>query len=1614
MSIPVPASLMILRPSSKNRFARQQSARRFNRRAAAFSFALATMLASALPFSPRAQAADTVVTVNNAATDLSAAASYTPAALPTATNDVEFTGAYTGGTTFNVNGAALTYGTLDDLDTTQALTISDTAGTPGTITLSSVANLTGTTGAANAADLLFVKSGANLTISTIGVTIGTATANNIDDAGTLNIAASSTLTLGSGTTSFTGTGNTTVAGTINGAGNASFTAGTVTLSGSNTFTGTAALTGGTLNLASTTALGSANPNTGNFSGISALTLSGGTINNTTGAAFTLGNNPTIALTNTTLGTATSTSANSLNLGAGAITMGGSGSVIFPGVGETLTLGGTFSATAALTLNIYTPSNTQSIANSASNTLVIGGGINLNSNAGATAATTLMISSNSNTAASLLVNGPVANGASAFVNNLTVAPQSSGGTYTFAGNNTYTGLTTLSDGTVIFSGNNSAATGSLTVSQSALNLANANALGTAATSTITMATGSINNTSGAAITLAGNPLISITNNFAFDNNVGSATSGANSINFGTGTALYNTNREIGIGGTNSTITFGGAFDNAVSGGAINLATALGNTLALGSTFALSNNTGTTAATFTFTGTGNVSVAGAVINSYNATANTGAESLSFSDPATLTLSGTNSYTGGTTLNGGTLVLDFSTNNTQKLSPTGVLLVGGQYTGSGLLNTIGGGTVNLSAGSFAQTVASTTLGFGADTFVQTNSGTSTLALGAITRNTGATTNFTGNFVTTTNLNATTPVFSGTTAASTTTSTGILGGYATFGGTTGSADWAATSATAGTNAPAAFTGYTAFVPGNLTAAAPNGDAVNPLLTGSSTLTGNVITNSLKIASATGSAQSLNVGTGQTLTLNSGGLLYTGSDAYSINGGTLRPSGTETAELFVQQYGSGTLTINSTITDGQFGGYAGTSGTLPTVYNASLVKAGPGTLVLGAANTYTGNTFINAGTLVLGVANAIPATGLSVGGTLNLNGFSQTVDALDGTGSIVNNGTATSTLTVGQLNTAGTFYGTINNGTGAIGLTKVGNNTLTLLGANTYSGPTLVAGGTLSISGFNGSIANSSSITVTGATLNVGDVNGPAGRINPALTLNLGGGNGGGNFNPQRIEGGVQALNVASLNVATGTSGLSNGLGTSADSGPLTITGASGSNYTRAAGSFITENGGGGDLSLSFLNPVTTGSSGVQGTPTTTGTAILIGSITSGSNSSFTGAAASPSDAYTTVSVPTAINSFTAAANIALTNTSTTTVTAATNTIGTATTINSLMFAAAGIAGSTTTLALNAPLTVSSGGILAGNMPITSTPMITGTGALQSGSAQDLWIYNNVAFGISAPIADTNANAATNDLTGGISKGGTGVLTLSGASTFAGPIYLTQGTLAIDNTNATGTSSALGLTTSTAPIYIVGGSAAGNATLQATGTALTTARSIVLGGGTNQNIIDSNGLAVTLNGVISSMGTQSTNVASGAGEIAFNSTVSGGTTTLTAANTFTGGTIVGTGSQLILGNSLALQNSTYQSNSTTTANVTGLVFSSAVASNAFTLGGLGNASAIALVNNASPVSAITLTIGNNNQNAASTGVLSGAGSLVKIGTGTQDVHRQQYLYGYAHDQRRHDQLDRN
>ncbi|MEO5915947.1 MAG: autotransporter-associated beta strand repeat-containing protein [Luteolibacter sp.] len=172
---------------------------------------------------------------------------------------------------------------------------------------------------------------------------------------------------------------------------------------------------------------------------------------------------------------------------------------------------------------------------------------------------------------------------------------------------------------------------------------------------------------------------------------------------------------------------------------------------------------------------------------------------------------------------------------------------------------------------------------------------------------------------------------------------------------------------------------------------------------------------------------------------------------------------------GAGVLTYNGIIAD-----KTGTTG--------AWAKQGGGTLALGGVSTYTGSTAINNGILRLTTGNDRLPTGtvVSLGqtastnlGTLDLNGRNQQIGGLQSTAgtnatastNVVTSATA-STLTINCSTSTSYTYSVGTNAnsgiiSGAVSLSKIGDGTQILGGANSYTGTTTVGAGRLIIDGF-------------------------------------------------------------------------------------------------------------------------------------------------------------------------------------------------------------------------------------------------------------------------------------------------------------------------------------------------------------------------------------------------------------------------------------------------------------------------------------------------------------------------------------------------------------------------
>ncbi len=209
-------------------------------------------------------------------------------------------------------------------------------------------------------------------------------------------------------------------------------------------------------------------------------------------------------------------------------------------------------------------------------------------------------------------------------------------------------------------------------------------------------------------------------------------------------------------------------------------------------------------------------------------------------------------------------------------------------------------------------------------------------------------------------------------------------------------------------------------------------------------------------------------------------SGGYSISGEPITLAGSGGVGIDSQtgtNRFSDAITLGANLTFTQDAGQLNLGGVISG--SQDLTKGGPGTLVLGGVNTYTGGTTISAGTIKDGIENALPTgTVLTVDGTgkFDLAGFAQTVAGLAdggvGTGTVTDSGdAATFTVNNGATNT---FSGLITNGANALSLTKTGAGSLTLAHVNTYTGATTISAGTIK-DGIENALPTGTVLTVDG-----------------------------------------------------------------------------------------------------------------------------------------------------------------------------------------------------------------------------------------------------------------------------------------------------------------------------------------------------------------------------------------------------------------------------------------------------------------------------------------------------------------------------------------------------------
>ncbi|QIF01737.1 autotransporter-associated beta strand repeat-containing protein [Roseimicrobium sp. ORNL1] len=603
-----------------------------------------------------------------------------------------------------------------------------------------------------------------------------------------------------------------------------------------------------------------------------------------------------------------------------------------------------------------------------------------------------------------------------------------------------------------------------------------------TSTLTLGGNTSNTFTGPLNIYSGRIILNKTSNY--DSQLPQAIASGVTVNIGNGTASASLqlSRSHQIADTDTVLNFTGT---GITGGVFDLN---GFSETVGSIRSTGGGGVIHAGSFGFGNTvSTLTVNNAVDDTYSGVLRDGSTGrvLHFAKANTgkLTLTGTNTYTGDTTVRGGTLEIA----GDGALTETGsvVLSTGGKLS---LFNTSTGNSsnrvndaamVSLRGGTLVMkhdgTVATSTENLGAVTVA---AGASTvelwsgigwtfpesepigpthneLTLASLSRNKGATLSIFGSQVGVEGdrIKITAPPSQ---------DHGIIGGWATVG-----YEFAAY-----VNSPVPSVSQ-------LDSSESSGEAdwtfeANAKSFGNITLTADRRVNSLNLA--TSGTTTVNLG-GHTLRVESGGLLVSGGTPVTISNGTLT-AGTgagSTGEVILHQYSSGPLDITATIVDN--GSHA-----------VALVKSGTGTASLSAANSFTGGVYVNAGTLQVNHANAInSANTLAVeGGTLDLNGHNLSVASLSSqdsnTAGLITNTNVIGgmkTLTAGSDNSSTSFSGQLGDN---LNFVKVGTGTLTWNQSNEdYWGVITVAEGTLATGGV-GSLGSIIYKTVVqaGATLNV------------------------------------------------------------------------------------------------------------------------------------------------------------------------------------------------------------------------------------------------------------------------------------------------------------------------------------------------------------------------------------------------------------------------------------------------------------------------------------------------------------------------------------------------------
>ncbi len=326
--------------------------------------------------------------------------------------------------------------------------------------------------------------------------------------------------------------------------------------------------------------------------------------------------------------------------------------------------------------------------------------------------------------------------------------------------------------------------------------------------------------------------------------------------------------------------------------------------------------------------------------------------------------------------------------------------------------------------------------------------------------------------------------------------------------------------------------------------------------IVGNIVDNGSLIVNRTGSLTLSGVisGSGSLTKSGSGTLILTGADSYSggttINAGVLQiGAGSTTGSIVGNITNNGSLIVNRT-------GSLALNGTISG--GGAFTKQGSGNLAINGANAgFNGNKTISGGTVTLGHDWALGYGNLMMSGaTLDLNGHGQNLAGLSGDSSSVilsNAGNATLSVWGG-----GDFNGSIQNGYGGVVslLFDGAGSTLFLGNYNYFTGGTTVNNGTLQLDsdlalGYGNLMMNGGTLNLCGHDAFVYDLSGYGGVImssfsEATLYVSSGGYYGGQLIDDSYGYGGVLGLSVTGALTLSGENYLSGG--TTINGGTLTM----------------------------------------------------------------------------------------------------------------------------------------------------------------------------------------------------------------------------------------------------------------------------------------------------------------------------------------------------------------------------------------------------------------------------------------------------------------------------------